>query len=63
MDLTIDPSTNKRRDREEVAAIIDLTDRNQRNYTGAKAAAPIRESLTTFLWKKNNTKDLNKMIM
>ena len=27
MDLTVDSATNKRRDREEVAAILDLTDR------------------------------------
>ena len=61
MDLTVDPATNKGRDREEVAAILDLTDRNQRNYTGDKTATAIRESLETFLGKKNNTKDLNKM--
>ena len=41
MDFTVDPVTNKRRDREEVAAILDLTDRNQRNYTGVKTATAI----------------------
>ena len=41
MDLTVDRATNKRRDREEVAAILDLTDRNQRNYTGVKTATAI----------------------
>ena len=49
MDLTVDPSSNKRRVREEVAAILDLIDRNQRNYTGHKTATAIRESLTNFL--------------
>ena len=52
MDLTVDPATNKRRDREEVAAILDLTDRNQRIYTGDKTATAIRESLTTFFKEK-----------
>ena len=52
MDLTADPATNKRRDREEVAAILDLTDRNQRNYTGDKTATAIRESLPTFFWEE-----------
>ena len=50
MDLTIDPATNKRRDREEVAAILDLTDRRQKNYTRDKTTTAIRESLTTFFW-------------
>ena len=36
-----------RRDRKEVAAIVDLTNRNQRNYMGDKT---IRESLTTLFW-------------
>ena len=49
MDLTVDSATNKRRDREEVAAILDLTDRYQRNCMGDKIATAIRESLTTFL--------------
>ena len=48
MDLNVDPATNKRRDRKEVAAILNLTNRNQRNYTGDKTANAIRESLTTF---------------
>ena len=52
MDLTVDPATNKRRDREEVATILDLTDRNQRNYTRDKTATTIRESLTTFFWEE-----------
>ena len=51
-DLTVDPATNKRRDREEVATILDLTDRNQRNYTRDKTATTIRESLTTFFWEE-----------
>ena len=64
MDLTVDPATNKRTDREEVAAILDLTNRNQRNYTGDKTATAIRKSLRTFfLGRKNNTMDLNKIIM
>ena len=50
MDLTIDPATNKGRDREEVAAILDLTDKSQKNYTRDKTATAIRESLTTFFW-------------
>ena len=41
MDFTVDPATNKRRDREEVAAILDVTDRNQRNCTGVKTATAI----------------------
>ena len=52
MDLTADPVTNKRRDREEVAATVDLTDRNQRNYMGYKTATAIRESLTTLFWEE-----------
>ena len=52
MDLTVDPAKNKRRDREEVATILDLTDRNQRNYTRDKTATTIRESLTTFFWEE-----------
>ena len=52
MDLIGDPATNKRREREEVAAILDLTHRNQRNYTGDKTATDIRESLTTFVWEE-----------
>ena len=28
MDLTVDPATNKRRNREEVAVILDLAHRN-----------------------------------
>ena len=47
MDSTIDTATNMRRDRKEVAAIVDLTNRNQRNYMGDKT---IRESLTTLFW-------------
>ena len=42
--LTVDPATNKRTDSEEVAAIPDLMDRNQRNYTGDKTATEL-ESL------------------
>ena len=55
--IWLSTATNKRRDREQVAAIFDLTDRNKKNYTGNKIAAAIRESLTTFFGKKNNTKD------
>ena len=40
MDLTVDPPSNKRRDREEVAAILNLTSRNQRNYGKTKLLLP-----------------------
>ena len=63
MDLLFNPATNKRRDRKEVAAVLDLTGRNQRNYTGDKTATAIRECLTTFFGKKKNTKGLKKVIM
>ena len=42
MELTVDLSSSKRRDREEVAAILDLINRNQKNYTGDKIATAIR---------------------
>ena len=41
-----------RRDRKEVAAIVNLTNRNQRNYMGDKTATAIRESLTTLYWEE-----------
>ena len=52
LDSTIDTATNMRRDRKEVAAIVDLTNRNQRNYMGDKTATGIRESLTTLFWEE-----------
>ena len=41
-----------RRDRKGVAATVDLTNRNQRNYMGNKTATAIRESLTTLFWEE-----------
>ena len=52
MDSTIDTARNMRRDRKEVAATVDLTNRNQRNYMGNKTATAIRESLTTLFWEE-----------
>ena len=40
MDLTVDPATNKRRGREEVAAILDLIDRYQKSYKAGKPQLP-----------------------
>ena len=62
MDLTVDPATNKRGDRKEVAAILDLADRNQRNYMRDKTATAIRESLTTFFWEHKGFKENNKVV-
>ena len=55
-DLTVDPATNKRRDSNEIANILDLTDRNQKNYVIDKSAKAIQESLTELFWeeKQNN---------
>ena len=49
-----------RRDSEEVAAILDLPDRNQRNYTGDKTATAIRESLTTFFWEEKQHEEFKQ---
>ena len=51
-----------RRDRKEVAAIVNLTNRNQRNYMGDKTATAIRESLTTFFWEHKGFKQNDNVV-
>ena len=55
MDLTVDAATNKRRDRDEVADILNLTNRNQKNYSNDKTAKGIRNSLTSFFWNEKQS--------
>ena len=49
-DLTVDPTTNIRRSRDEIADVLDLTDCNQINYLLEKSAKAIRETLTELFW-------------
>ena len=55
MDLTVDPITNKRRDRNEVANILNLTNRHQKNYSTDIPATLIRKTLTTFFWDEKQS--------
>ena len=50
MDLTVDPATNKRRD--EIASILDLTDRHQKNYISDSSARSIRQALMELFWEE-----------
>ena len=53
--LTVDPATNKRRDIAEIASILDLTDRCQKNYIMDSSSRSIREALTNLFWEEKNS--------
>ena len=50
MDLTVDAATNIRRD--EIASILDLTDRHQKNYISDSSARSITQALTEIFWEE-----------
>ena len=50
MDLTVDAPTNKRRDREEVADILDLTNRKQKTIPLIKRQQ--KHTYIIFFWNE-----------
>ena len=56
MDLTADPVTNKRRDREEVAATVDLTDRNHTELYGRQNRYCHQRIFNNFILGRKTTR-------
>ena len=57
IDLTVDQATNKRRDRDEIRDLLDLTNSHTKNYElGRKSCLAVRNAITESFWKeKKNT--------
>ena len=53
MDLTADQATNKRRSRDEIRDLLDLTDSNQRNFQkGKPTGIRVRNTIAKTFWEK-----------
>ena len=56
IDLTIDPSSNKRRPRNELTEVIQMTDINQRYFgTNSAKAKSIRDFLAERFWEERKS--------
>ena len=56
IDLTIDPSTNKRRPRNELREVLQMTNINQRCFgTNSAEAKSIRDDLAERFWEERQS--------